>query len=83
MWDVRHMGCCPVDTVLKLNVLRMFSLRPVSTGWACRMFGVGNVGDVGCLRHIMFNIWHVGDVGCSGIYDVWDGECLGCAMFCM
>ena len=44
------------------------------------MFGMWDVGDVGCWGCGMLGMWDVGDVGCwgCGMLGMWD---VGCGMF--
>ena len=45
--------------------------------WECGMFGMWDVGDVGCWGCRMLRMWDVGDVGC-GMLEMWD---VGCGTF--
>ena len=47
------------------------------------MFGMWDVGDVGCSGCGMFGMWDFGDVGCwgCGMFGMWYGPDVGCGMF--
>ena len=47
------------------------------------MFGMWDVGDVGCSGCGMFVMWDFGDVGCWGcwMFGMWYVRDVGCGMF--
>ena len=85
-------SCIPFFNLLYLHELQAFkyhlNYRSHITVFSChmmfltasRMFVMGDVWNVGCLRCGMFRMWNVCNVGCweCGMFKVWD---VGCGMF--
>ena len=73
------LGMCDVRDVV---CSRMQGVRYVGYS-GCGMFGMWDVGDVGCSGCGIFRMWDVGDVGMFGMWDVRDVGCSGCGVFGM